>query len=74
MNNFVHLPLKESMIQCGAGKHDQWRGYLTVHVVNHGITNFIRILTTVIRLMIKCDVDNARDSFCQNVKWRLAIC
>jgi hypothetical protein len=45
---FVLLPLKESMAQCGVGKHDQWRGYMTVLVVNDGIKKSISMLTAVI--------------------------
>ena len=37
MNTFVLLPLVESMAQTGAGEQDQWWGYMTVLVVNHGI-------------------------------------
>jgi hypothetical protein len=73
MNPFVLWPLQESMAQRGAGKQDQWRGYMTVLVVNHGIIKSISILTTVIRLMIKFDVDKPRDCFRQEVKWTLAI-
>jgi hypothetical protein len=61
------------MAQRGARKHDQWRGYMTVRVVNHGIIKCITILTAVIRLMIKFDVDKLRDCFRQEVKWTLAI-
>jgi len=64
MNTFVLLPLQESMAQHGAGKHDQWRGYMTVLVVNHGIMKSISILTVVICPMIKFDVDKLRDCFC----------
>jgi len=39
MNTFVLLPLQESMAQSGACKHDQWRGYMTILVVNDGIVN-----------------------------------
>jgi len=46
---------------------------MTVHVVNHGFIESISILTAVIRQMIKFDVDKARDCFCQEVKWTLAI-
>jgi len=74
MKAFVLLPLQEGMAQCGAGKHDQWRGYMTVLVINHGIMKSISILTAVIRLMIKFDVDKLRDCFRQEVKWTLAIC
>jgi len=74
MNTFVLLPLQESMAQRGAGKHDQWRGYMTVLVVNHGIMKSISILTAVIRPMIKFDVVTPRDCFRQEVKWTLAIC
>jgi len=73
MNTIVLLPLRESMAQRGAGKHDQWRGYMTVLVVIHGIIKSIRILTAVIRPMIKFDVDTPRDCFRQEVKWMLAI-
>jgi len=73
MNTFVLLPLQESMVQRGACKHDQWRGYMTVLVVNHGIIESISILTAVIRPMIKFDVDKPRDCFRQEVKWTLAL-
>jgi len=63
MNSFVLLPLQESMVQRGAGKHDQWRGYIIVLVVNHGIIMSISILTAVIRPMIKFDVDKLQDCF-----------
>ena len=68
MNAFVLLPLQESMAQCGAGKHDQWQGYMTVLVVNHGITKSMSILTAVIRPMMKFDVDKPWDCFRQEVK------
>jgi hypothetical protein len=61
------------MAQRGACKHDQWRGYMTVPVVNHGIMKSNRMLTAVIRLMIKFDVDTRWDYFRQEVKWTLAI-
>ena len=73
MNAFVLLQLQESMAERGAGKHDQWRGYMTVLVVNHGIINSISILTAVIRSMIKFDVDKPQDCFRQEVQWTLAI-
>ena len=46
---------------------------MTVLVVNHGIIKSIRILTAVIRLIIKFDVDKLRDCVHQEVKWTLAI-
>jgi len=52
MNTIVLLPLKESMAQCGAGKQDEWQGYVTVLVVNLGFIKFFSILTMVIRPMI----------------------
>ena len=61
------------MVQRGAGTQDQWRGYMTVLVVNHGIIKSISIIPTVIRLMIIFDVDKPQDSFRQRVKWMLAI-
>jgi len=73
MNTFVLLPLQDSMAQRSAGKHDQWRGYMTVLVVNQGIIKSISILTVVIRPMIKFDIDKPRDCFRQEVKWTLAI-
>jgi len=73
MNTFVLLPLHESMAQRGAGKHDQWRGYMTVLVVNLGIIKSINIFTAVIRPMIEFDVDQPQDCFRQEVQWTLAI-
>jgi hypothetical protein len=73
MITFAHLPLQESMAQHGAGKHDQWRGYMTVHVVNHGIIKSISILTAVIRPMRTFDVDTPWDCFRQEVQCTLAI-
>jgi hypothetical protein len=73
MNTFVLLPLQESVAQCGAGKHEQWRGYMTNFVVNHGIIESISILTAEIRLMIKFNVDKPLDCFRQEVKLTLAI-
>jgi hypothetical protein len=45
------------MAQCGADTHDQWRGYMTVLDVIPEILISISTLTTVIRPMIKFDVD-----------------
>jgi hypothetical protein len=73
MNTFGLLPLQESMAQRGACKHDQWRGYMTVLVVNYGIIKPNSILTAVIRPMIKFDLEKPRDSLRQEVKWRLII-
>jgi len=68
------LLLQESMAQRGACKHDQCRGYMTVLVINHGIITSITILTSVIRPMIRFDVDKPRGCFHQEVKRTLAIC
>jgi len=73
MNTFVLLPLQESRVQRSAGKHDQWRGYMTALVVNHGIIKSISILTAVIRPMIKFDVEKLQDCFREELKWTLAI-
>jgi hypothetical protein len=73
MNTFVLLPLQETMAQRGACKHDQWRGYMTILVVNHGIIKSISILTAVIRLMIKFDEDKPWDCLRQELQWTLAI-
>jgi hypothetical protein len=67
MNTFVLLPFQESMAQRGAVNHDQWRGYMTVLVVIHGITKSISILTAVIRPTMQFDTDQPRDCFCQEV-------
>jgi len=61
------------MAQLSAGKHDQWRGYMTILVITLGIIKSISIRTTVIRTMIKFDVDTPWDCFRQEVKWTLAI-
>ena len=73
MNAFDLLPLQESMAQLGGGKHDRWRGYMTVLVFNHGIITAISLLTVVVRPMRKFDVDKPRDCLRQEVKWMLAI-
>jgi hypothetical protein len=73
MNTVVPLPLQESMAPRSAGNHDQWRQYMAVLVVNHGIRKSISILTAVIRSMIKFDVDNFWNCFQQEFKWTLAI-
>ena len=56
------------MAQRAASKHDQWRVYMTVLMVNHAIIKSMSILTAVIRPMIKFDVDKPRDCFRQAVK------
>jgi len=61
------------MALCSAGEHDQWRGYMTVLVVNHEIKKSISILTAVIRPMMKFDVDEPQDCICQEVNCTLAI-
>jgi len=55
------------MAQRGAGKHDQWCGYMTLLVINLGIIKSISILSAVIRPMIKFAVDEPRDCFRQDV-------
>jgi len=74
MNSFVLLSRQEHMAQRGAVKHDQWRGYMAVLVVNHGNIKSFTILNAEIRPIIKFDVDKPRDCFPQEVKWTLAIC
>jgi hypothetical protein len=61
------------MEQCGAYKHDEWRGYMTVLAVRHTIRQSISIHTAVIRPMIKYEVDQPPVCFRQEVKWMLAI-
>jgi len=73
MNTLVLLPLQESMAQRGVGKHDQWRGYMTILVVDRGIIKFISLLTTVIRPIIKFEVDILWNCFRQKAKSTLAI-
>jgi len=72
-NTFDLLPLKKSMVQRSAGKHDQWRGYMTVLVVNHGIIKSISILTVVFHPMTKFDVNKCWDWFRDDLQWTLAI-
>jgi hypothetical protein len=67
------MPLHAGKAHLGQGKHDEWRAYMTVLVVNHGIIKSISILTTVMHTMIKFDVDTLWDCFCQEVLWTLAI-
>jgi hypothetical protein len=57
MNTCVRLPLEKSMAQCGACNHDQWRGYMTVLVMNDGIEKSISITPMGICPMILFDVD-----------------
>ena len=73
MKTFVFLPLQERVAQHGACKQDRWRGYITDLVVNDGIVESIRILTAVIRLMIKFNVAKSRDYFPEYAKWTQAI-
>jgi len=61
------------MAQCSLGKHDQWRGYMTILVVTEGIIKSISLQTAVIRLVINFDVDKQGDCFLQEVKWTLGI-
>ena len=61
------------MAQRGVGKHDQWRGYMTILVVDRGIIKFISLLTTVIRPIIKFEVDILWNCFRQKAKSTLAI-
>jgi hypothetical protein len=73
MNTVVLLPLQESMAQRGAGENDQWQGYMTVLVVNHGIIKSIGIVIAGIRPMIKIDVYKPQERFHQEGNWMLAI-
>jgi len=61
------------MAQGGAGKHDQWRGYMTVLVITHVIINSSSILTVVICPMIEFDAEKLQDCFRQEVNGMLAI-
>jgi len=61
------------MVQCGAGKRDQWRGYMSVVAINHGSIKSISRHTVVIYLMINFNVDKPRDYFCQVIKGTLGI-
>jgi hypothetical protein len=73
MNVFVLLSLQERIAQCGAGKHDQWQGYMTVLVINHGSIKSITILSAVIHPMIKFELDKQYNCFRKVVKWTLTI-
>jgi len=68
------LPLQQSRVQCGAGKYDMWQRYMAVHEVNHGNNISISILTRVIHLMIKWDVDNSWNCLGQEELCTWAIC
>jgi hypothetical protein len=68
MNTCDRLPLQESVAQCGAGKHNQWQGYMTFLLVDYGMVKSMSLFTADIRPMIKSDVDNLRDWFHQEVK------
>jgi hypothetical protein len=60
------------MAQCGACKHNLWQGYM--HPCRQqGIIQSIIILTVVIDLMIKFDVDELWDWFRQEVMQTLII-
>lgn len=61
------------MAQRSAGKHDEWQGYITVHVVNHGIITSIRMLTAGICPIIIFDIDTHQDCVPKEVKWMVAI-
>ena len=73
MNALVLLPLEDSMAQCGAGKQDPWRGYMTILVVNERNLKSINILTVVMHPMIKFNVDTAGDCVRQDVMRTLAM-
>jgi len=73
MNTFVLLSLQDNMVQRSASKHDQWRGYMTVLVVHHGIIQSISIHTAVSWPMINFHLDPPRDCFLMEAKWTLAI-
>jgi hypothetical protein len=73
MNTLVLLPLQESVAQRGAGKPDQWQGYMTVLGDNHGIIKSISILTAVIYPTIKFDLNTPWYCFCEKVNWMVAI-
>jgi hypothetical protein len=46
---------------------------MSIHVVNHGIIKCISIHTTLIRPMIKYDVDKPQNCFQQDIKWMQAM-
>jgi len=73
MNTFILSPLQESIAQCGAGKHDQWRVCVTIRIINHGIIKSISIVTAVFCLIIKSNLDTPWDYFRQQGKWMLTI-
>jgi hypothetical protein len=73
MNASVLLPLHESMVQHGAGKHDRWRGNMTGLVISDGMMNSITIHTVGIHLMIRCVVHTLQVWFHKEVHWMLAI-
>jgi len=62
------------MAQCGAGKHDQWQGYMTVLIVNVGIVKLFSNIPADICLMIKFDVHKPPDCFRLEVMGTQALC
>jgi hypothetical protein len=73
MITFVLLPLQENMVQRSASKHHQWRGYMTVLVVHHGIIKSMIIHTAVIQPMINFHLDPPQDCFLMEAMWTMAI-
>jgi hypothetical protein len=73
MTTIVLLPLQDSMAQRSSGKQDQWRQYMAILVINHGIIKFISIPTADITAKSKFDVDTSRDFVHQEVKLTLAV-
>jgi hypothetical protein len=73
MNTFGLLPLQESMVQRGAGKHNQFQLYITVLMVDYRILKSLSILTAVVPPMIKYIVDQLLNCFRQETMRMLAI-
>jgi hypothetical protein len=73
MDTFVLCPLEESMTQHGACHHGLCQRYMTILVINHGITKSIRILTMVIHPRITLGVDISHDCFRHEVRYSFAM-
>jgi len=73
MNTFLLWHLPEWMAQHRVCKNHQCKEYMTVFVVDHRFINCISIVITVIRSMIKFDVDEPWYCISPQVKWTLAM-
>jgi hypothetical protein len=67
------LRLQESMAKHSAGYHDQWKRYMTVFVIKHGMIQSVRTLATVYRPRKRFDIDTLQDIISYEGNWALVI-